>query len=75
MRIPSGTTPFSLVNGDEVVIPFELEILSLRVPLKDIISDEDQRRARLQKLKSLDEENSNIETPESVPKQIEKSIQ
>ena len=38
-RIPIGATPYSLVYGDEVVIPLEIEIPSLRVALKDLIKE------------------------------------
>lgn len=39
MRIATGATPYSLVYGDEVVIPFEIEIPSLRIALKDIMKE------------------------------------
>lgn len=38
-RIAIGTTPYSLVYGDEVIIPLEIEILSLRIALKDLIKE------------------------------------
>ena len=36
-RIASGYTPYSLMYGDEVIIPLEIEIPSLRIVLKDLI--------------------------------------
>ena len=47
-------TPFSLVYGDEAIVPLELEIPSLTISLHGDISDEDARKARLQQLKLLD---------------------
>lgn len=53
--MPTGTTPFSLVYGAEAIMPIELELLSLRVELKDYIIDEEARRTRLDQLVLLDE--------------------
>ena len=39
VRIETGATPYSLVYGDEVVIPLEIEIPSLRIALKDIMKE------------------------------------
>jgi len=39
VRIAIGATPYSLVYGDEAVIPFEIEIPSLRTTLKDIMKE------------------------------------
>jgi len=36
-----GGTPFSLVYEDMTIVPFELEILSLRISLQGDILDED----------------------------------
>ena len=55
MRTPTGATPFSLVYGTEAVLPLEVEIPSLRISLKNLISDEDYRVARLNELELLDE--------------------
>lgn len=55
VRTPTGATPFSLVYGAEVVLFVEVEILSLRVSLQDLIIDEDRRISRLQELDLLDE--------------------
>jgi len=39
MRTAIGATPYSLVYGDEAVIPLEIEIPSLRIALKDIMKE------------------------------------
>lgn len=41
--------------GDEIVVPLELEIPSLRVSLDDLIPDENRRKFRLSQLEVLDE--------------------
>jgi len=46
-RIAISATPCSLVYGDEVVIPLEIEILYLRIALRDIIKEPQQWEARL----------------------------
>lgn len=48
-------TPFSLLYGDEVIFPLDLEIPSLKISLQGEIFDEDIRKARLQQLELLDE--------------------
>lgn len=44
----TGENPFSLVYGDEAIIPLELEIPSLRISLQGDILYEDTIKARLQ---------------------------
>lgn len=48
VRTPTGATPFSLVYGCEAILPLEVEIPSLRVTLRDVLSDKDYRVARLE---------------------------
>lgn len=48
IRIATRVTLFSLVYGDEVVVPLELEILSLRISLQGDISKEEAIKERLQ---------------------------
>lgn len=55
IRTPTGATPYALVYGSEAILPIEVEIPSLRVSLKGLISDEDYRISRLQELELLDE--------------------
>ena len=55
IRTPTGATPFSLTYGAEAVLPLEVEIPSLRVSLKGLVTDEDYRSMRLQELELLDE--------------------
>lgn len=55
IRMETSTTPFSLVYGAEAILPIEIELPSLRVSLKNIISEENYRVARLQELEFLDE--------------------
>ena len=53
--MPTGATPFALVYGAEAVLPIEVEIPSLRVSLRGLITDEENRISRLQELELLDE--------------------
>lgn len=55
IRIPIGFTSFSLVYDAKKSIPLELQIISLRVQLQDLILDEEARQARLDQLTLLDE--------------------
>ncbi|GLJ17131.1 hypothetical protein SUGI_0296430 [Cryptomeria japonica] len=55
VHTPTGATPYSLVYGTEAILPIEVELPSLQVSLKNIISDEDYRVSRLQELEILDE--------------------
>lgn len=43
-----------MVYGTEAILPIEIEILSLRVSLQNIISEEDYWVERLQELETLD---------------------
>lgn len=56
---PTGATPFSLVYGSEAILPIEVEIPSLRVSLKGLILDEEQRVSRLQELELIHEQRQN----------------
>ena len=47
--------PFSLVSGADVVLPIEVEIPTLRISMKGLITDDDYRISRLQELELLDE--------------------
>ncbi|WJZ81085.1 hypothetical protein VitviT2T_000943 [Vitis vinifera] len=51
----SGTTPYSLVYGIEVVLPVEIEMGSLKVALKQQILEADWAQAQLDQLNLLDE--------------------
>ncbi|KAH9292446.1 hypothetical protein KI387_042371, partial [Taxus chinensis] len=56
IRTPTGATPYSLVFGDRIYHPFEIELPSLRISLRDYLDkDEDYRVARLAELELLDE--------------------
>ena len=55
MRTPTQATPFALVYGVDVVLPIEVEIPTLRVSLKVLITDDDNRISWLQELELLDE--------------------
>ena len=50
-----GATPFALVYGVEAVLPIEVEIPSLQVSLRGLITNEENRISRLQELELLDE--------------------
>ena len=47
IRIAIGKTPFLLVYVDEVLVPLELELPSLRISLQGDITNEDARKDRL----------------------------
>jgi len=47
VRTATGTTPYSLVYGDEVVIPLEIKIPYLRIALKDIMKEPQLWEARM----------------------------
>lgn len=49
-----GKTYFSLMYGDETMVPLKLEIPSLHVSLNGFIHDEDKRKMRLAQLEDLD---------------------
>ena len=53
IRTPTGATPFSLVYGADAMLPIEVEIPTLRVSLKNLITDEDIRISQLQELELL----------------------
>ena len=53
--MPTGATPFALVYGLEFVLPIEVEIPSLRVSLRGLITDDENRISQLQELELLDE--------------------
>ena len=52
---PTRATPFALTYGVEAVLPLEVEIPSLRVSLKGLVTEEDYCAMRLQELQLLDE--------------------
>jgi len=55
VRIVTGATPYSLVYGDEIFIPLEIEIPSLRIALKDIMKEPQVWEAKMNQLEDLDE--------------------
>jgi len=58
-KITTGATPYSLMYGDEAIIPLEVEILSLRIALKHVIKESQQWEVRLCQLEELDERRIN----------------
>ena len=50
-----GVTPFALVYGVDVVLPIEVEIPTLRISMKGLITDDDYKISWLQELVLLDE--------------------
>ena len=54
-RTSTGATPYSLINGMEVVLPVEIEIGSLRVALEHQISKTEWAQSRYDQLSLLDE--------------------
>ncbi|KAG9447595.1 hypothetical protein H6P81_013723 [Aristolochia fimbriata] len=54
-RTPTESTPYSLVYGVEAMLPLEIQIPSLRVALREGLTEEENIRLCLQELESLDE--------------------
>ena len=50
-----GTMPFSLVYGVDVVLLIEVEIPTLRISMKGLITNDDYKISQLQELELLDE--------------------
>jgi len=59
VRIAIGSTPYSLVNGDEAFILLEIEIPSLRIALKDIMKEPQLWEARMNQLEAMGEKRNN----------------
>ena len=55
VQMPIGATPFSLVYENEDILSLEVEILTLRVTLNDILLEEDYKVAYLEQLELLEE--------------------
>jgi transposase InsO family protein len=60
VRTPTQATPYSLVFGSEAVLPLEVELPSLRVAIRDEITQDEQIRLRYQELDSLEEDRLNV---------------
>jgi len=54
-RMSTGVTPFSLVYGMEVVLPFEVKIPSLRVLMEAQLEEAEWVQARHDQLNLIDE--------------------
>ena len=50
-----GATPFALVYGADAVLPIEVEIPTLIISMKGLVTDDDYRISQLQELVLLDE--------------------
>lgn len=59
IHTPTDATLFSLVYGSEAILPIKVEIPSLRVSLKGLIPDEEQKVSRLQELEPIHERRQN----------------
>ncbi|KAG9446928.1 hypothetical protein H6P81_013056 [Aristolochia fimbriata] len=55
-RTPTQSTPFSLVNGTEAVLPLEVQLPSLRIAMREGLTTEECAQQRLAELESLDEQ-------------------
>jgi len=55
VRTSTGATPFSLVYGMEAVLPFEVEIPSLRVLMETKLEEAEWVQARYDQLSFIDE--------------------
>jgi transposase InsO family protein len=56
VRTPTQATPYSLVYGCEAVLPLEIQLPSLRVALRNGLTQDKHIRLRFQELDSLEEE-------------------
>lgn len=54
-HMTTGTIPYKLVYGVDVIMPLELEIPSLCISLKGLIDDDSNRTLHLNQLELLDE--------------------
>jgi len=54
MRTSTGATPFSLVYGMEVVLPFEVEVPSLRILAESRLKDLEWAQARFNQLNLIE---------------------
>lgn len=55
VRGTTQETPFSLLYGDEAILPLEIQILSLQIAVYDQMTVEHSALVRLRELESLDE--------------------
>lgn len=55
IRTPTGAIPFSLVYGTEAVLPYEVQVPSLRVAIDDELTHQEKRESLLAQLELLDE--------------------
>ncbi|XP_070046026.1 uncharacterized protein [Nicotiana tomentosiformis] len=54
-RTLTRATPYSLIYGVEAVLPLERQIPSLRLPVQEGLTEEENARLDLEELESLDE--------------------
>lgn len=54
-RTATGATPYSLVFGEEAVLPLEIQVPSCRIAMHDGLTDDEQARWRFEELNDLDE--------------------
>ena len=54
-KMPTQSTPYALMYGVEAVLPLEIQIPSLRVAIREGLSEDENHKLRLAELESLDE--------------------
>ncbi|XP_019070247.1 uncharacterized protein [Solanum lycopersicum] len=59
-RTPTQATPYSLAFGGETVLPLERQIPSLRLAIKEGLTEEENSRLRLAELEALDEKSKKV---------------
>ena len=75
VRTSTGATPFSLVYGMEAVLPFEVEIPSLRVLMEVQLEEAEWIQARHDQLNLIDKKKVGISMSWAIiPKENEKGI-
>jgi ribonuclease HI len=60
VRTPTQATPYSLVYGCEAVLPLEIQLPSLRVAIRDGLTQDEQVQLRFQELDALEEDVSTL---------------
>jgi len=52
-RAPTQSTPYALVYGLEVVLPLEIQIPSLHIPMQQVFHGDENNQLRLAELDAL----------------------
>ena len=61
-KMPTQSTPFTMVYGVEMVLPLELQIPSLRIAIQEGLTEDKNHKLRLAELETLDEKKTSSAT-------------